>query len=639
MSSKTRDPRPGWDEYFMEIAKVVALRSNCSRRHVAAVIVRNRHILSTGYNGTPHGVTNCFAGGCPRCAHTTKSGDHLEECLCVHAEQNAICQAALHGHAIEGATIYVTISPCLTCAKLIINSGIKFTDRGEVVLRVGVAEETSDDVLLRFSVTDTGIGIKPENLNKLFTAFVQVDGSNTRRYGGSGLGLSISKQLAELLGGTVGVNSEFGKGSEFWFTARFAKRKASDGKAVSMDIAGLRVLVIDDYPVNKMLLSNMLTSCGCRFSTAKNADEGVEILKDGVRARDPYRIAILDFMLPEIDGKRLAEKIKADPMIDATRIIMVTPLTSRGDSGWMKEVGVAGCLTKPLRLAQLHNYLAVVSGISRIPISQSYVTRYQVDMSQQVEKRLLLVEDNLTNQRVAVAMLKKMGFKTDVASSGELGLQMLNDKSYDLVFMDCQMPGMDGFETTKHIRNGAAGAQNVKIPIIAMTANAMSGDREKCLKSGMDDYISKPVQPKTLMELLVKWLSKKEENGNQNEAPNQQSAAAPAESALPVIEMEGLLENMAGDEELVKEILDTFKEDAASIVESLRTAINEGHNNEAQLHSHSLKGASANVKATELYTVAKELNDYYKASQFDKAPECFKRVEAAYERLLNELSK
>ena len=360
--------------------------------------------------------------------------------------------------------------------------------------------------MIRFAVADTGIGIDKSIMNSLFEAFVQADGSSSRTYGGNGLGLSISKQLVELLGGQIGCESTPGKGSEFWFTAKFRKLENVSKDNTICDITGLKVLVIEDYPVTKMMLANVLSYCGCRFEFSTSS-AGVQALRQAASIDDPYKVVIMDLLLPEVDGKRIATTIKKDPKISATRLILITPLTGRGDVNWMKEVGISGCLTKPLRFAQLHNYLGVVSGLSRVPLSQSYLTRYQVEMPEMSSKSLLLVEDNVTNQRVAVAMLKKMGFSCDVASGGEIAIDMLKKKSYDLVFMDCQMPGMDGYETTRRIRAGASNENNAQIPIVAMTANALAGDKNKCLEAGMNDYISKPVQPKSLFELLVKWFN------------------------------------------------------------------------------------------------------------------------------------
>lgn len=516
----------------------------------------------------------------------------------------------------------------------LMNNGIKFTERGSVALKVELAQDLGEEAMIRFAVADTGIGIDKSIINTLFEAFVQADGSSSRTYGGNGLGLSISKQLVELLGGQIGCESTPGKGSEFWFTAKFRKLENVSKDNTICDITGLKVLVIEDYPVTKMMLANVLSYCGCRFEFSTSS-AGVQALRQAASIDDPYKVVIMDLLLPEVDGKRIATTIKKDPKISATRLILITPLTGRGDVNWMKEVGISGCLTKPLRFAQLHNYLGVVSGLSRVPLSQSYLTRYQVEMPEMSSKNLLLVEDNVTNQRVAVAMLKKMGFSCDVASGGEIAIDMLKKKSYDLVFMDCQMPGMDGYETTRRIRAGASNENNIQIPIVAMTANALAGDKNKCLEAGMNDYISKPVQPKSLFELLVKWLPVGDSLDKANEVGNISEGGKT--KTMAVLDMDGLVENMGGDREIAIDILNTFREDAESLMNSLRIAMSQNDRVTSKLYAHSLKGAAANVKADEVFTVAKELNDLFVANEIAKTPECFKRLEEAYARLQFEL--
>lgn len=521
----------------------------------------------------------------------------------------------------------------------LMGNGIKFTEKGSVFLSVNLLSQEDDGVFLKFSVTDTGIGIAPDDLKNIFEAFIQADGSSARRYGGTGLGLSIAKQLTELLGGQISATSEVGRGSTFSFTARFKKNLAANEKSV-VDISGLPVLVLEDFPVSKMMLSNVLGYCGCQFAFCQNANDAIFMLKEAAKSGHPYKIFIMDFLLPEIDGKRLAKKIKSDPEIDSTRLVLLTQLTGQGENNWMKEVGIAGCLTKPLRFSQLHDYLAIVSGRSRVSLAQSYITRYQVEKADASSKSLLLVEDNLTNQRVAVAMLKKMGFNSDVASSGAQALSMLQSKKYDLVFMDCQMPEMDGYETTRRIRSGAAGNNNIKIPVIALTANALAGDRAKCISAGMDDYVAKPVQPKTLMEKLIKWLSVSDAKEISDNIANTTGHIFEEKEKpeVKILDLEAFLENMSGDQELAKEILRGFSADASSLMNSLTIAVGSNDHVTAKLHSHSLKGAAANVKADELYEAAKNLNDCYKNSQIAKVQEAFCQVQAAYERLQKKLA-
>ncbi len=427
-------------------------------------------------------------------------------------------------------------------------NAIKFTHQGEVVVRVTLVEEKTEntqmeeknepDVLLRFSVRDTGIGIPEDKLGLIFDQFSQVDASTTRQYGGTGLGLAISKQLAGLMGGEIGVVSEEGKGSEFWFTARLVKQPecARTECPVFEDLRDVRVLIVDDNTTNRQILTIRLTSWGMRPSEAPDGFSALRALYLGLNENDPFRLALIDMQMPGMDGAVLGRTIKMDNRLADIRMVMLTSLGFRGDAKGFSEIGFAGYLTKPVRHQELSGVLSMAlsspvdqRATKRI-ITTRHTARENLTRFEGRKARILLVEDNITNQQVALGILRKAGLRADAVADGQEAIKALGIIPYDLVLMDCQMPVMDGYEATRIIRKAEkkmmqdeCGMMRQKrqikeklisqhssfhIPIIAMTAHAMAGDREKCLEAGMNDYISKPVTPQALTGVLEKWLSK-----------------------------------------------------------------------------------------------------------------------------------
>jgi len=387
------------------------------------------------------------------------------------------------------------------------NNAIKFTDRGEVAIRVSLAEDAGQKTAIRFEVRDTGIGVPQDKLATLFSPFTQVDGSTTRKYGGTGLGLSISKQLAELMGGRVGVESEEGRGSTFWFTAVFERRPDIDRYfSAPFDIAGVRVLVVDDNKTNRMLLTTLLQSWGCITGEAADGNGALLELRRAVNRGEPYLLAFLDMGMPSMDGETLGGLIKADTEIASTELVMMTSLGHRGDAVRFEEAGFAGYLVKPVRQRQMLDMISLAlgrpaEGANPKPIAWPSTAEFRTSHA-----RILVAEDNAVNQLVARKIIERLGYRADVAATGKEALAALSNIPYDLVLMDCQMPEMDGFEATRAIRRGEAGEGRRGTPVIAMTARAMQGDREECLDSGMNDYLSKPIDPSLLENVLKQWL-------------------------------------------------------------------------------------------------------------------------------------
>jgi CheY-like chemotaxis protein/HPt (histidine-containing phosphotransfer) domain-containing protein len=394
----------------------------------------------------------------------------------------------------------------------LVTNAIKFTEKGSVTINVSLGEKYGDDVLLKFIVSDTGIGIDKKDISRLFNIFVQADGSTARKYGGTGLGLAISKQIVEHFNGKIGVESEFGKGSDFWFTARFT--------------------IIEESMIN--------------------SDEDNEHLET---------------------SSSMDEKAKAS-------------------------------------------------------------------------KNLLLVEDNEINQQVSVALLEKLSFTADIAKDGEEAINMMKQKKYDLILMDCQMPGMDGFEACKNIRNGEAGSENTDTIIIAMTANAKDSDKRKCLEAGMNDYISKPVQSKILLAKLEKWLNNSQAYSVKEEVIDEKSDEDKSTPNIAeclkgidnsVLDCEDLTKRLMNDEQLIKNILNTFNNVAPGIIETLRFAVEAENYDLAKKQAHSLKGSAATISAYPLEKLAIELEDYYINEDYGRALECFQRLEAEYNKLESEI--
>jgi two-component system sensor histidine kinase/response regulator len=392
----------------------------------------------------------------------------------------------------------------------LVGNAIKFTEKGEVILRARTESETATEVVIRFEVSDTGIGIDETAQRNLFQAFIQADGSTTRKYGGTGLGLAISKQLVQLMDGEIGVQSVSGKGSTFWFTARFEKQSAGARVAEpAQNLDNLRVLTVDDNATNCQILKHQLESWGMIYTEAGSGAEALELLRAAARRNEPFQLAVLDLMMPGMNGFDLARRIKADPALAAIELVMLTSFGERGDVATAQEIGIAAYLTKPVRQAQLFNCLTNVVGASTgqeivsVPPPKPIAKETAVPVTS--NKRLLLAEDNTVNQKVALRQLQKLGYRADAVANGREAVEALGRIPYDLVLMDCQMPEMDGYEATTVIRRREGATKHTWI--VAMTANALEGDREKCIAAGMDDYVSKPVKVEELSAVLGRLLA------------------------------------------------------------------------------------------------------------------------------------
>jgi signal transduction histidine kinase/CheY-like chemotaxis protein len=390
------------------------------------------------------------------------------------------------------------------------SNAVKFTSQGEVVVRADLDRIESDCIVLRFSVSDTGIGIPADRMDRLFKSFSQVDSSTTRRFGGTGLGLAICRRLVEMMSGEISIESEAGKGSKFWFTATFGKVRVQEVERSARleNLSGLRVLVVDDTLSNRVVFREMLKIWGCSSAEADGADQAIDMLHNAIDSGSPFQICLLDYNMPGKNGEELAGLIKSDPKLASVPLVLLTSSPRGGDAKRMAEVGFSAYLTKPVKSSNLFDSIATVVGEEKQTVRQvspaSLVTRHTLNEAERERLRILVVEDNAVNQKVAIRMLQKLGFRCDVAGNGLEAVDALKRCRYDLVFMDCQMPEMDGYEATQEIRK--LEGKDHHTPIVAMTAEALQGDREKCIAAGMDDYVAKPIQQGELVRVTSQYL-------------------------------------------------------------------------------------------------------------------------------------
>lgn len=514
-------------------------------------------------------------------------------------------------------------------------NAIKFTEVGEVVIEVKVdslsdrrSAVSGDGVSLRFSVRDTGIGISADKIGMLFNKFTQIDGSTTRRYGGTGLGLSISKQLVELMDGAIGVVSEPGKGSEFWFTAGFNRSagKNNDGLAGAEILRGVRGLIVDDNDTSRKALGDGLRRWGMRVAEAPDGTVALGLWQQAEAEHDPFRIAVIDMQMPGMDGLTLGREIRKKVGKNGLLMILLIPLGTRGDSAKLRRIGFSAFLNKPLRHQELSRTILCLlneqdesrqivdgadcfTGGSRKVDEIAEFLNYFADGN----RRVLVAEDIATNQMVILAILRKFGLRADAVANGQEVLQILAVIPYDLVLMDVQMPVMDGYEATRRIRDPHSAIRNHRIPVIAMTAHAMQGDRERCLEAGMDDYVSKPISPKALAAALQKWLPEISAGGGKSGMENVEPLSAVV--TRPVFDRAVLEERLFGDKELVDAILEEFLEYIPREIESLRRYLEAGEVNAAAHSAHTIKGAAANVNGEVLFGWAAEIEKQCRAGE------------------------
>ncbi len=404
----------------------------------------------------------------------------------------------------------------------LVSNAIKFTQKGSVTVKAFLVQEQNHHVVIRFEVHDTGMGIADIHKVRLFKSFSQVDASMTRKFGGTGLGLAISKKIVEMMNGEIGVDSREGVGSTFWFTVKLGKQAEESYReaVIPADIRNKRVLVVDDSDLNRRFVSQHLKAWGCDFDEASDGIIALKKLKSAVEKGRPFDIAIIDMLMPGMDGITLGRKIKTDPDITETALVMLTSAGKRGDAVTCHDIGFSGYLTKPVKRNQLQECLKTALGIPYVTVkkpSKPLVTRHSLEEDKKLKVRILMVEDNLLNQKLGLKIIEKFGYRASIAGNGKEAINILSEQDFDIVFMDISMPVMGGYEATAVIRDPSSPVLNHQVPVIAMTAYAMKGDREKCIEAGMNDYIAKPIKPSEIIAVIEKWGRKKSDDNAKDE--------------------------------------------------------------------------------------------------------------------------
>jgi len=512
----------------------------------------------------------------------------------------------------------------------LVGNAVKFTEQGEVVVTVVLEAAGAGEALFHFTVFDTGIGIAPEKQAIIFDSFTQADASTTRRYGGTGLGLAISARLVELMGGRIWLKSEPGKGSEFHFCVRLGVREGSPARQVPEKLAnleGLRVLVVDDNATNRRILGEMLKSWRMRPAPADGGPAAMEMMTAAAGSGDPFRLLLLDVNMPEMDGFELAARVREQPGHGGSAIMMLTSSGMRGDAARCRELGIAAYLTKPVRQSSLlEAVLAVLGKTEPEGAPPPLVTRHTIRESTQ-PRTILLAEDNAVNRRLAAGMLEKKGHTVVVAADGTEVLAALEARgasAFDLILMDVQMPEMDGFEATSRIRETEHGTGR-HIPIVALTAHAMQGDREACLKAGMDGYVAKPLTGEELFAAIEAALKSPPENETAGRGRNMDREA--------VFDKEQLAACVDGDRDLLREVVSLFLEEYPGLMGEMENAICGGDALRLNRAAHSLKGSVGNFGARAAFDLAFSLEKMGKGSDLGGAAPAFAALSREMERL------
>jgi CheY-like chemotaxis protein len=479
----------------------------------------------------------------------------------------------------------------------LVGNALKFTERGEVVVDVEATARGEDEIWLHFAVSDTGIGVPADKLDMIFEAFAQADGSTTRKYGGTGLGLAIVKRLIERMGGRIWVVSDIGKGSTFHFTARFGLQKGRVVKTALVEderMSGMPVLVVDDNATNRRILDESLTHWQMRPALAKSGPEALELLRQAARAGEPFRIALIDVQMPEMDGYTLCEHIRRDPLLASTILMILTSGGQPGDNLRRRNLQVASCLIKPVKQADLWRAIMQSLGMPLPAELSDAHSRDRVTADRRL--RVLLAEDNLVNQKLAVRLLERRGHEVAIANNGSEALQKLAARTFDVVLMDVQMPEMDGYEATVRIRR-EEGQTGRHIRIVAMTAYAMKGDRDRCLEAGMDSYISKPVRARELFEAIESVPNPDPTNGS----------AVLANAKDQVFDKAAALTRVGQDEDLLRELAVVFLDESPKLMDQIRTAIANENLPALRMTAHGLKGSVDNFSAARAFDAALKL--------------------------------
>ncbi|HEX6962824.1 MAG TPA: response regulator, partial [Lacipirellula sp.] len=539
----------------------------------------------------------------------------------------------------------------------LIGNAIKFTDQGEVALSVGASATSDEQVALEFSVRDTGVGIPAHLQRMVFDSFTQADGSSTRRFGGTGLGLAISARLASMMGGEISVESEPGSGSTFRFTAKFALNREAipQPAACEVDLRGVRVLIVDDNATNRLILEEIVSDWGMRPSCVDGGAAALDALQAAAESDDYFQLVLLDALMPEIDGFAVAEKCRNDRRFAESTIMMLSSSDNDHDAARCRELGIRGYLRKPLTAAELNK--AVLAALGFAGSCTTPATSQATDATAPTRPlRILLAEDNVVNQRVAAGILRKRGHAIYTVNNGQEALEALRQQPFDMVLMDVQMPEMDGLEATAALRRTEASSE-VRLPIIAMTAHAMKGDRERCLAAGMDDYVSKPIDPSVLLQVISRWSRPVAEHADElpGEPPAEERGqvqrsdhatiesrttdASVGNSGAVVLDAEALHRRVEGDMDLLNEMIALCLETLPALMGEIQTAVRLGDPGGVARAAHTLKGMLSSICAPQSTAAALELEMLGKAADLTSVADAVLALDVALNRLRGRIAE
>ncbi len=527
---------------------------------------------------------------------------------------------------IDPEVPYLLMGDPLRLGQVLMNltgNAVKFTERGEVIISVDLEQKAGEEYVLCFSVRDSGIGLKKDQIEHLFSAFEQADDSITRKYGGTGLGLTICRQLTELMGGRIWAESEPGLGTEFIFTAKFRLVKDSSPKRRRKrnQLKEFRALIVDDNEAARDVLSTMLRSLQLDVDTAVDGESAIACLEEATQRREPYDVVLLDWIMPGIDGIETARRIKANPSIAKVPAMLMVTANGREEASLEAEkVGMDGFLLKPVYASVMYNTLLDIIGVETVSGPQTIEHKgRQVDLNSIAGAQILLVDDNSINQEVAAEFLRSAGMVVTIVANGRECLEAVEKTTYDLIFMDIQMPEMDGLEATRRIRKDD---RLQDVPIIAMTAHAMMGDREKSLAAGMNDHITKPIDQSELHLCLKEWISPKQPglgSGSSHWEPVTRAEEAIVLPELPGIDRDGALKALDNNIRLFVKMLYDFRKNYVSLPAVLRE-LSDGENwKEIEVRAHTIKGIAGYIGSSSLMNAARQLEDSLKNNQTEQA--------------------
>lgn len=560
-----------------------------------------------------------------------------------------IIAAAVHKKGVAiGAYIEPTIPIWLTgdssrirqVLSNFLSNSAKFTEKGEIGVKIKLLHHKHKKVKLLFEVTDTGIGIEPEILERLFQPFSQGDISTSRKYGGTGLGLAISKRLVEIMGGTIGVESLSGQGSRFWFTIQLAECETppiSKFEYITLpELRDARVLCVDDNAINRDIIKRQLESWKMNCDLAVNAAEALSMLKSAASKHEPYALALIDYVMPGMNGFELVQIIRQLSEIADIPIVILSSFGSTFTYEELKKFNISMALTKPVRQSKLYDTIVKVLKDMHGKAETVLDSFNEINpMAARKKGRILLAEDNPINQQVALKILSKMGYRADTVGNGIEALQAIENVPYDLILMDCQMPDMDGYTASEKIReNEKLEGKNKRIPIVAMTAHALKGDREKCLESGMDDYISKPFDTKTLISTIEKYLGENEIAQSAEKKPEKQpNVAEKSDSTDALIDMNRLHDIFGDDTNEIKTFIHNFIMSTGDLLKEINKAILDKDSQAAKIALHKLKGSSGNSGVMKIHALSMNAEEKVLQSDWDSVTTLYKSILELYKKL------